>query len=359
MLLLFTACAKQEVPLASAALYSFPEESEPHEGTWLQWPHHYQYGSLFRDRLDDTWISLTRELQSSEMVHIIAYDSAELNRILGLLNTASVPLTKVDFHVFPNDDFWIRDNGPIYVRDSSGNLLIQDWGFNGWGNKTAFANCDAIPALIGHAQGRTVIDLNDRMVNEGGSVELDGHGTLMACKSSILNRNRNRGMSQAEAEDIFRKYLGATHFIWLDGQAGLEITDQHIDGFARFGNATTIVTMEQADLLAYDVKQSDIDILFAATNKNGVTYEFVRLPLTQNDVTTTYGENLGYKGSYCNYYIANTKVLVPTYNDPNDAIALQRLQSLYPNRRVVGIDSRNVYANGGMIHCITQQQPVE
>ena len=355
------ACTKEEEPtnMMTEILYTFPEESEPHEGTWLQWPHQYQYGFEFRDDLDPTWIELTRELVTSENVHIIAYDQAEKDRIIGLLMNASVDLTNVDFRIYPNDDFWIRDNGPIYVYDREGNLVIQDWGFNGWGNKTEFENCDKIPTKIGADQNREVIDLNSIMINEGGSVELDGNGSLMACKSSILNGNRNPGMTQSEAENIFKQYLGATNFIWLDGQAGLEITDQHIDGFARFGNSSTIVTMENDDLLEFDVLQSDIDKLYAAKNKDGVPYNFLMLPLTQNNVVTTYGENLGYKGSYCNYYIANTKVIVPTYNDPNDNLALQLLQTLYPNRTVVGIDFRNAYANGGMTHCVTQQQPVE
>ena len=337
--------------------YTFPEESEPHEGTWLQWPHHHQYGTDFRDDLDPTWVEMTKELITSENVHIIAYDQTEKDRIIGLLNAESVDMTNVDFKVYPNDDFWVRDNGPIFVHDTAGNLVIQDWGFNGWGDKADYSKCNAIPQKIGQDQGRTVVDLNNIMINEGGSVELDGHGTLMACKSSILNNNRNPGMSQLKAESIFKEYLGATNFVWLDGQAGLEITDQHIDGFARFGNAETIVTMETNDLLNYDVKQADINKLFAATNKGGEAYTFLKLPLTQNNVVTTYGQNLGYKGSYCNYYIANTKVLVPIYNDPNDNTALQLLQTLYPNRTVVGIDFRNVYANGGMTHCVTQQQP--
>jgi agmatine deiminase len=179
----------------------------------------------------------------------------------------------------------------------------------------------------------------------------------MACKSSILNKNRNNGMTQAQAEAIFTKYLGVTNFIWLDGVAGLEITDQHIDGFARFGNATTIVTMEQADLLDFQVQQSDIDKLYAAKNKSGAAYTFLKIPLSKNNVVTTYGKNLGYKGSYINYYIANGKVLVPNYNDPNDAVANAKIQTLYPTRTVVGIDVRNLYENGGMIHCVTQQQP--
>lgn len=164
-------------------------------------------------------------------------------------------------------------------------------------------------------------------------------------------------MTQTKAEEIFRKYLGVTHFIWLDGQAGLELTDQHIDGFARFGNSSTIVTMNEDDLLDFDVKQSDIDKLYSAKNKNGTAYTFLKVPLTKNNVVTTNGTNLGYKGSYVNYYIANNKVLVPNYNDPNDAVANSIIQTLYPTRTVVGIDVRNLYENGGMVHCVTQQQP--
>jgi len=166
-------------------------------------------------------------------------------------------------------------------------------------------------------------------------------------------------MTQEQAESIFKKYLGATNFVWLDGQAGIEITDQHIDGFARFGNSNTIVTMAQNDLLDYDVQPSDIDKLYAAKDKNGTSYTFLKVPLTQNNVTTTNGTNLGYKGSYVNYYISNTKILVPNYNDPNDASANAIIHALYPSRTVVGIDVRNLYENGGMIHCVTQQQPME
>jgi agmatine deiminase len=363
----FFACNKDEEqnPTDTEILYTMPEESETHEGTWLQWPHQYQYGFAYRNSLDATWIAMTQALVTSEKVHIIAYNQTEKDRIIALLNSASVPLTNIDFKIYKTDDVWVRDNGPIYVRDKSGNLVIQDWGFNGWGQKTddqsgqpiGFANCNTIPAKIGTDQSRTVIDINSIMINEGGSVEIDGHGTLMACKSSILNNNRNPGMTQAQAESIFKKYLGVTNFIWLDGQAGLELTDQHIDGFARFGNATTIVTMEQNNLLDFDVKQSDIDKLYSAKNKNGTAYTFVKVPLTQNNVVTTNGTNLGYKGSYVNYYIANNKVLVPNYNDPNDAVANGIIQALYPTRTVVGIDVRNLYENGGMVHCVTQQQP--
>ncbi len=310
-LAIISACNKGEEIISNPTteiLYTMPEESEPHEGTWLQWPHEYQYGITYRNRLDATWVDMTKELLTSEKVHLVVYDQFEKDRVITLLTTANIPITNIDFKIYKTDDVWVRDNGPIYVKDKNGILVIEDWGFNGWGNKAEFANCNAIPTKIATEQGKLLVDINSIMTNEGGSVEIDGNGTFMACKSSILNKNRNAGMTQTQAEAIFTKYLGVTNFVWLDGVAGLEITDQHIDGFARFGNANTIVTMEQNDLLDFQVKQSDIDKLYAAKNKNGVQYNFLKIPLTKNNVVTMYGKNLGYKGSYVNYYIANTKV---------------------------------------------------
>jgi agmatine deiminase len=360
IVLVLCACAKEKNPnLDDIAIeYTFPEESEPHEGTWLQWPHHHQYGIVFRNDIDDTWVEMTAALKQSENVHIIAYDHTERTRIENLLANAGVSLTNVDFYIIPNNDFWIRDNGPIFVRDLNGNLVVQDWGFNGWGYKTAYKKCDQIPSEVASAIGKSVVDLGDIMVNEGGSVELDGRGTLLACKSSILNDNRNPGMSQAQAEAIFKQYLGVTNFVWLEGVKGADITDMHIDGFARFANAQTIITMSNADLNYWEVPSSDQSILKSGKNIDGVAYTIVELPLTQNDVITTYGTNEG-RASYINYYIANTVVLVPNYGDPNDTAANALIQSLYPGRTIIGIESRNVFALGGMVHCSTQQQPID
>ncbi len=340
-------------------LYTMPEESEPHEGTWLQWPHHHQYGRSYPKYLDNAWIQMTKELIESEKVHIVAYDETEKNRIIDLLTQENISLTNIDFKIYPNDDFWVRDNGAIYVRDQNGNLVIEDWGFNAWGKKANYQKCDIIPSKIANDQNRTLIDLNQIMINEGGAIEVDGHGALLATKSAILNENRNPNMTQTQAETIFKKYLGVTHFIWLDGKIGSDITDQHIDGFARFLDSTTIITMNSSDLLDFDIKQSDIDKLYNSKTKYNKPYKFIKLPLTKNNVTTTYDKSIGYKGSYINYYIANTKILVPNYNDPHDSVANSILQQLYPNRTVIGIDARNMYIHGGMIHCVTQQQPQE
>lgn len=349
---------QKKVP-KSDILYTMSEESELHEGTWLQWPHHHQYGKTYRDRLDSTWGEMTKALQSSENVHIIVYDEVEKKRVLGLLEKAKITLKNIDFTIIPNDDVWVRDNGPIYVRDNAGKLVIQDWGFNGWGEKEDYKDSETVPTQIATLQKRKVVNLDEVMINEGWAIEIDGNGTLMATKSSILNENRNPWMTQKQAESIFKKYLWVTNFIWLDWVAGLEITDMHIDGFARFADQNTIVTMSDESLEEWEVLESDRDLLFAAKNKNGEAYDFVELPLTKNEVSTAYGKKLGYRGSYINYYIANTVVLVPNYKDENDSIANEMIQKLYPTRKIVWIDVRNLYENGGMIHCVTQQQPKE
>lgn len=349
--------------------YTFPDETELHEGTWLQWPHHYEYGTTYRNENDATWVAMTNALQVNEKVHIIAYNSTEATRIINLLTSASVPLTNVDFKIFQTNDVWVRDNGPIYVRNSSGQLVIQDWGFNGWGGDYNFSKCNPIPTSIATATSTTVINLNSIMTVEGGSWEMDGAGTFLATKSAILAQTnpttptgihalRNVGMTEAQANAIFSQYLGATKFIWLNGWFSRDdITDAHIDGFAKFAPGNKLITMSQADLLYWGASQSDINTLYAATNANNIPYTIVTIPLTANNVVKTNGTNLGYKGSYANYYVANNRVLVPNYNDPNDAIANNIIAGLYPGRTVVGIDVRNLYSNGGMVHCVTQQQP--
>jgi agmatine deiminase len=356
------------VNINSYSQYIMPPETEQHEGTWLQWPHQYEYGITYRNRLDATWVAMTSALVGSEKVHIIAYNSTEQNRITNLLTNAGVSLANIDFKLFPTNDVWVRDNGPIFVRDTAGNLYIEDWGFNGWGGDYNFNLDNPIPMSVATAIGLPVVNLDTTMIVEGGAIEIDGNGVLMATKSSILTQTnsngalaiRNPGMTQAQAEAIFTQYLGVTKFIWLDGFLSTDdITDAHIDGFAKFANDSTLVTMSNADLTYWGLSSTDIATLYAASNVNNVQYNKAYVPLTQNNVVTTYGNNLGYKGSYCNYYIANNVVLVPNYNDPNDTVANAIIQGLYPNRTVVGIDVRNLYENGGMIHCVTQQQPID
>ncbi len=337
-----------------------PSEEATHEGTWLQWVHSYTYGRAYRDSLDPTWVAMTRALVQSEKVHIIAYDSREVKRIKNLLFRAGVSLANVDFVIKRTDDVWVRDNGPIFVYDTDNELKITDWGFNGWGFDTPYRADDTVPGVVANYTETPRINLNN-IILEGGAIEVDGQGVMMATRSSTIQNGRNQNMTQTQFENALTENLGVTKFIWLNGYFGgqEDITDAHIDGFARFAHNNTIVTMNNADLQYWGLSNADRNTLNAATNINNVPYSYVRLPLTANNVRTTDGRNLGFKGSYVNFYSANTVVLMPTYNDPNDAVALNLLQQLYPNKTVIGIDVRNLYENGGMVHCVTQQQPIE
>ena len=353
-----------------AQTYTFPDETEPHEGTWLQWPHQYEYGAAFRNENDATWVAMTSALQANEKVHIVAYNTTERTRITNLLNTASVPLTNVTFHISQTNDVWSRDNFGVFLRNSSGALVLGDFGFNGWGGDYNFAKDNLVTAVAGTASGIPLVNLNSVMTVEGGSWELDGAGTFLATKTSILCQAnpttptgvkaiRNLGMTEAQANAVFAQYIGATKFIWLDGTYTTEdITDFHIDGFAKFAPGNKLVTFTQAELLYWGLTQSDVNKLYGATNANNVPYTIVTIPLTVNNVKKMDNTDLGYKGSYANYYVANGRVLVPNYGDPNDAVANAIIGGLYPGRTVVGINCRNLYGNGGMVHCVTQQQPM-
>ncbi|QWP78127.1 agmatine deiminase family protein [Lysobacter sp. K5869] len=346
-------------PGAARAQSGFmPDETARHDATWLQWPHAYTYGRAYRDRLDPTWVAMTRALIASEPVHIVVYDASEEARVRRLLGNAGVPLAKVSFLIRATDDVWVRDNGPLFVYDRNDRLTIGDWGFNGWGLDAPYRKDDGVPATVARELGLPRVDLND-VVLEGGAIEVDGRGVLMATRSSTREPNRNADLSEAELEAVLRDQLGVSKFIWLDGKDGGkdDITDMHIDGFARFGLPDTIVTMSRADLREWGLSSADVERLYNASDVDGKPYRFVQLPLTARDVVTTYGYELGYKGSYVNFYVGNSVVLMPEYKDPNDAVAKAILQRAFPGRTVIGIDVRNLYRNGGMVHCVTQQQP--
>jgi agmatine deiminase len=357
LIAMLLACGLSSTTIAQST-HRLPDEVEPHEGTWLTWPHHYTYGTAYRNSLDATWVAMTKALVAGERVHIIAYNATERTRITNLLTAASVSLTKVDFLLRQSDDVWVRDNGPIFVFAEDGTLKITDWGFDGWGDDTPFAKDNTIPAGVATHLNLPRVDLGS-IVLEGGAIEHDGHGTMIACRSSTLDTARNPTLTQTAFETALRTHFGFTKFIWLDGAYGGEedITDLHIDGFLRFAPGRKLITMSNADLADWGVSAADITRINNATDASGTAYQLLRLPLTAANVRTTDNRDLGYKGSYANYYVGNTVVLVPSYNDANDAAARALLAPLYPGRTMVGIDVRNLYENGGMVHCVTQQQP--
>jgi agmatine deiminase len=348
---------KRKVVKNPDVLFTLTNDTEMHDATWLQWPHSFQYGAIFAKRLDIIWIDIVNALVGSEKVNIIVYDEIEKSKVMAYLKNAGLSLTNISFKVFQTDDCWIRDNGPIYTRDKNGVLNAGDWGFNGWGKKSKYSLDDQIPTKIGNDTGILISDYNSTLTLEAGAIQMDPNGTVLATKSSILNNNRNLNKTQQEVEKILKKHIGANKFIWLKGTTSVDNTDFHIDNFARFINDTTIVSMSNEDLTEWQVPEADIETLNNATNEIGIAYNFIKLPLTKKNVTTAFGKNIGYRASYLGYYIANNVVLVPNYSDENDAIANQIIQKIYPDKKIIGIDIRNLYALGASLRNVIIEQP--
>ena len=337
------------------ATYFFPPEDGLHEGTWLSWPHKHTYGVKYQNELEPIWVEMVRALHPGETVHLLIYDLLEQARVAALLDASGVDMGQVDFTLAKSNDVWVRDTGPLFVYDAHHTPTIVDFAFDGWGKKAPYQKDNAIPATVAEAKNIPILSVPD-MVLEGGAVELDGFGTLMACKSSVIGKNRNRRLPQEQAEGYLKAYFGVSNFIWLTGVTGQDITDWHIDGIARFYNSETLLTVSEADFfeLYEDMPASDYEALLFARNAQGAPYKKLELPMTAKNV-----EGLDYKGSYLNYYVANKVVLAPVYHDANDAAAVQILSELYAGRTVVPIDVTALYQYGGMLHCVTQQQPAQ
>lgn len=343
----------KEIKEGTPMTYNMPAEDLPHEGTWLTWPHRHTYGIEYQQEVENIWVQMVAALHTGERVHIVAYNKAEQTRITKLLTGSAVDLTRIDFVIAKSDDVWARDTGPIFVFDENRKLLIADFAFDGWGEKVPYENDDLIPVAVANQKNVPILAIPD-FVLEGGAVELDGNGTLMAAKSSVVSKSRNRGLTVLQAEEYLSKYLGVHNFIWLEGVTDEDITDAHIDGSARFLDDSAILTVSRSDFakLYETINMDDYTKLQTAKNAAGKPYEIIELPLTKEIV-----EGADCYGSYLNYYIGNKVVLVPVYNDENDALALEIIAELYPSRKLIPIVVNDLFQYGGMLHCVTQQQP--
>lgn len=339
--------------------YFMPAEWEPHEGTWLQWPHDgTNKGESYRSKLEDIWVTMTKELHYGENVHIVVCNDEEKLHVISKLKEADVNLAKVDFLIQETDDIWIRDNGPIFVKDENDNNWITNWIFNGWGNRFPYEKDTMVPVKIGPKYGIPRVDVN--VCLEGGGIEVNGNGSFMAAKSSIINDNRNPNVSQEEIEKALTEYLGVTNFIWITGIPGEEnqneVTDFHIDGAARFSKENTILyeydPYGDSDQYLLEAQEKHYGELRQSSNIDGKPFQLIPVPVTKNIV-----QDAGCKGSYLNFYIGNEVVLVPIYGDENDALGLKIVEGQFPGRRIVGINVCKLFQYGGMIHCVTQQQP--
>lgn len=336
-----------------------PAEWEPHAATWLTWPR--PEGISFPGRYEpvpDVYAQFIFHLTQHEAVHINVWHEDMAEDIRKVLRRHHVPLERVFFHEFPSYEPWCRDHGPIFVvRDSAAgrDRAVVDWGYNAWGGKyPPFDLDDAIPQHVAKLRGLPVF--NPGIVMEGGSLELNGRGTLLTTEACLLNPNRNPNLNKAQIEQYLRDYLGVSHILWLgDGIVG-DDTDGHIDDLTRFVNPNTVVTVVEEDPADenFGLLQENLARLRTMTDETGRPLRIVELPMPG----LVQCEDQRLPASYANFYIANGQVIVPTYRHANDARVLEILQREFPDRKVVGIDSTDLIWGLGSFHCISQQEPV-
>jgi agmatine deiminase len=348
--------------------YRMPAEWEPHTATWLSWPR--REGISFPDSFDRVMPalrSMVEALTESEQVCINIRDAtheAEAREVL-----RGLPTERISFHLIPTNEPWCRDHGPIFLtRDERWSrlapepgqsvqreapLAVVDWDYNAWGNKYPPFDLDEVaPTRV--AEILDVPVFYPGMILEGGAIDVNGAGALLTTESCLLNKNRNPNLSREAIEQRLRDYLGVRDILWLgDGIAG-DDTDGHIDDLARFVSESTVVTIieENRDDENYEPLQKNLARL-KAMKIAGRAIEVIALPMPKKIMR----EGLRLPPTYANFYIANTCVLVPTFADPADRAALSILRECFPNRRVIGIDCRELIWGLGAFHCLTQQQP--
>jgi agmatine deiminase len=333
--------------------YRMPAEWEPHAATWLSWPR--REGISFPDSFDRVLPALramAEALIESEQVCINVGNDAHEEEARAVLDGLS--MERITFYRIPTNEPWCRDHGPIFLtRNTDPRLAIVDWDYNAWGGK--YPPCDldeVVPTRA--ARFLDVPVFYPRMVLEGGSIEVNGAGALLTTESCLLNPNRNPCLGRAEIEQRLRDYFGIQEILWLAEGIEGDDTDGHIDDLARFVSEHTVVMVveENREDENYQPLQENLARL-SEMKIDERQIEIIALPMPKRIVR----EGLRLPASYANFYIANSCVLLPTFADPNDETALSILRKLFPDRRVIGIDCRELIWGLGTFHCLTQQQP--
>jgi agmatine deiminase len=345
--------------------YRMPAEWEPHEGTWIGWPSNASDWPGKFAAIPWVYAEIVRLLSGREQVHILVNGDAQQQRATGILKRAGANLERISFHPWPTDRVWLRDSGPIFVTDQQGQAAITDWRFNAWAKYDDWRLDDQVPAhvakLLGFPRWQPSISLTNgeshRLVLEGGSIDVNGLGTLITTEECLLSevQQRNPGVSREQLESAFGDYLGIEQVLWLDRGVAGDDTHGHVDDITRFVGPTTIVTAVEANTADdnHVPLAENLTRLKAARTLDGKQFTLVELPLPRPVVFR--GQRL--PASYANFYIANDLVLVPTFHDPNDRVALGILAEVFPEREVIGIHSVDLVWGLGTLHCMTQQQP--
>jgi agmatine deiminase len=362
--------------------YRMPAEWEPHEATWLAWPHNPEDWPGRFQPIPWVYAEIVGHLARVEDVHTLVDDAAAQKRAKGILKRTGANLARVHFHQWPTDRVWTRDSGPIFVakdlrfeaesgdtdlalaRIGSAPVAVTNWKFNAWAKYPDWHLDDEIPGrvadLFGLPQWTPTIETSNgpqRVVLEGGSIDVNGQGTMITTEECLLSevQQRNPGISREQLEQVFHDYLGIDQVLWMNRGIAGDDTHGHVDDITRFVGPNTIVTVVEPNREDENhlPLQENLDRLKSARNLEGKPFDVIELPMPPPVVFQ--GQRL--PASYANFYIANNLVLVPTLNRSVDRRALNILAEAFPTREVVGIYCGDLIWGLGALHCMTQQQP--
>jgi agmatine deiminase len=344
------------------ANYRMPPEWAPHLACYLVWPHNLETWPGKFDLIPPLYADMVVSIAQFEPVRLMIRDREHIDVVRSMLLDAArgnhSSIRDIELLHVPTNDSWARDHGPTFVNkvapsDGPAQLAL-DWRFNSWGGKYgAFDLDDMVPQRLAERYGFEVIEPN--IVLEGGSIDVNGAGSVLTTESCLLNPNRNPELNRAEIEDYLRTYLGVTNVLWLgDGIAG-DDTDGHIDDLARFVSADTIVTVIENDPRDenYAVLQDNLERLHAMRDQAGRPFRIETLPMPPAVIY----EDTRLPASYANFYIANGGIVMPTFDGPRDEESFATLRRLFPGRRVVGLPSNDMVWGLGSVHCLSQQHP--
>jgi agmatine deiminase len=362
--------------------YRMPAEWEPHEATWLAWPHERTDWPGKFAPIPWVYADIVRHLARVERVRILVQDRAEERAARRILQKSGADLDAADFFIAPTNRGWTRDFGAVFVKrcaaagggreilrvygvkpaqnDSTGGVGATKWRFSAWAKYDDWQKDNAamkhvlprlkLPMWEPRYRGRAV-------VLEGGSIEVNGLGSLLTTEECLLSSEqaRNPGFAPADWEAIFRDYLGATNILWLGRGIAGDDTHGHVDDLARFVSPTTVLTVVESDRsdANYEPLQENLARLRQMKDQEGRSLRVETLPMPRS----VWFDGQRLPASYANFYIANKIVLVPTFSDPMDLAALNTLAGLFPDREVIGIAARDLVLGLGTLHCMTQQQP--
>jgi agmatine deiminase len=329
--------------------FRMPAEWEPHEATWIAWPHNAEDWPGRFEPIRWVYAEIVRKLASVERVRILVNDADAQDKARATLQYAGVEMAAVEFHIQPTDRVWTRDFAPMFLTNGEGHVAAAKWRFNGWAKYPNHVLDEAAGHAIAKTQGSRHWSPN--LVLEGGSIDVNGAGLLLTTEECLLSpvQARNPGTSREELEDALGKYLGVDRVLWLANGIVGDDTHGHIDDLARFTDTESMVIVTEND-------ESDPNFEILRENLEIVRTFGLRvrtLPMPE----PLWFDNQRLPASYANFYIANQTVLVPTFNDPNDRLALNVLAEAFPEHRIIGISSVELVWGLGTLHCMTQQQP--